>query len=297
MTRPAGTAVIDFLNHNPLSRGAKNLRNAVIDGTFRARGKEHARSFAKTLPEAANQALCVSIAFNTPWAVDILTEAWRRFSTGMTLVVLDNSSRDAAREEIMEICRQRDVPYLGLPRNPEWSPNRSHGIALNWAYYNLIRQVRPDVFGFVDHDCFPVKPVDIVQRMAGKAVYGKGAVPTADAPWAPWAGFCFFRFPRVERLRLDFNPRIEFGLDTGGGNWKVLYGTLKAEEVLAARHHEFVLPITGASQECDVFDDAFLHLGRASYDSSFSKAEYRRLLSDHIWDTYLGGRSHRLVEP
>ena len=169
------------------------------------------------LRSVAADGLCVTVAFNTPWVIDILTAAWERYATGMTLVVADNSSDQAAREAIVQICRSRGVPYLPLPRNPEWSPNRSHGIAVNWTYYNLVRRIRPKIFGYIDHDCFPIAPIDIPARMAGKTVYGhKWASTKFPGAWNMWAGLCFFRYSAVEDIELDFKHRIEFGLDTGG---------------------------------------------------------------------------------
>ena len=199
-------------------RRAKNLRNELVDGYFRSQGREEGRKLADELRQDTCNGLCITIAFNTPWVIDILTAAWRRYATGMILVVVDNSSDSKAREAIKRICEARSVPYLALPRNPERNPNRSHGIALNWAYYNLVRHVRPGIFGYIDHDCFPIAPVDIPARMEDRTVYGRRwQTHRLDGAWHLWAGLCFFRFTAVENLELDFKPRIEFGLDTGGG--------------------------------------------------------------------------------
>src|SRR5690606_1375709 len=111
------------------------------------------------------------------------------------------SSREANRR----ICEARSVPYFGLPSNPEWSPNRSHGISMNWIYHNIILKQRPEAFGFIDHDCFPYKPFDIAARLAGKSVYGlrKASRKRADA-WNLWAGYSFFRFADTLAQPLDF---------------------------------------------------------------------------------------------
>ena len=28
---------------------------------------------------------------------------------------------------------------LGLPKNPEWHPNRSHALAFEWNFYNIVK--------------------------------------------------------------------------------------------------------------------------------------------------------------
>ncbi len=300
MFRPAVRSVVDFLNQNGLSRSAKNFRNRLIDNYFRSRDSGKGRDMAAQLPALAQDGLCVAIGFNTPWVIDILTAAWVRNSTGMVLLVADNSSDPEARERIERICAARGIPYLGLPRNPEWSPNRSHAIAMNWVYYNLVRHLRPKVFGYIDHDCFPIAAIDLPSRMEGKAIYGLTRSldwASSGAPWALWAGYSFFRFSAVEAVPLDFKHRVELLLDTGGGNWDILFRTLPREDVLEASWTELDLSFAGIDARHEVFDDRVLHLGGASYVGSFSRADYRRLLSDYIWDTYLGGRANRLFEP
>jgi len=300
MHRQAVKAVVNFLNQNPLSRAGKNFRNRLLDALFRSRDSDRGRAFAQQLPPGARDGLCVAIAFNTPWVIDILTAGWLRYSSGMTLLVADNSLDDKARQNIKAICDARGIPYLALPPNPEWSPNRSHGIAMNWVYYNVIRHLRPTVFGYIDHDCLPIAPIDIPSLMEGKSVHGLARSedrPLGTKPWSLWAGYCFFRFSSVEALALDFKHRVEWLLDTGGGNWNVLFRHLAPEDVLEAKQRDLTLSFAGIEAIHEVFDDAVLHLGGASYFGNFNRSDYRKLLSDHIWDTYLGGRADRLLAP
>jgi hypothetical protein len=74
----------------------------------------------------------------------------------------------------------RRVPWLGLPANPEWSPNRSHGITLNWIWHNVVRQLRPEIVGFVDHECFPIRPLDLPARFGDGDFRGR----LLDAVWS-----------------------------------------------------------------------------------------------------------------
>ena len=105
MANPAVKAVVGYLNNNHYVRSAKNYRNQLLDDYFRSRGQDAGRQLADELRSVAADGLCVTIAFNTPWVIDILTAAWERYATGMTLVVADNSSDQAARKAIVQICR------------------------------------------------------------------------------------------------------------------------------------------------------------------------------------------------
>lgn len=299
----------DAIGRNRVVGRAKFLRDRLFYRYFRAQGAARAREFAKNLLSSGSSRLCFTIAFNTPWVIDALTKAWQVHPTGMLLVVIDNSSDEAARKSIEDICRHRGVPYFSLPRNRERHWSRSHGTAVNWVFDNIVRKVRPELFGFIDHDCFPITPFDMPGRMQGKKVFGLKFGPTEnfrykasrnDRQWCLWGGFCFFRFSAVENVAMDFTPRMELGLDTGGGNWLPLYSHL-AEEDVATVEMSFI-PVTfgGTTGEHELFEGAMFHVGGSSYAQLTNTrhhrgAEHRQLLSDYIWDRYLGGVGDRLV--
>lgn len=278
----------DALNGNSVTRALKNRRNALVDTYFRSRRRGEGAALADRLRSENVDQVCFTIAFNAPWALDMLTAAWEKYCPSFRLVVIDNSNAESSRERNRRICEARSIPYLGLPSNPEWSPNRSHGIAMNWTYYNVVRKLEPTLFGFIDHDCFPVRPFDIAARLTGKSVYGlrQYSLTTAGA-WHLWAGFCFFRFADVLAQPLDFKHRIEFGLDTGGGNWKGFYRTMSDEAIAAAPLGSTDIEIGDGVSQHALIDGAFLHLGGASYSGRFTGGDLRARLSKRIWETYL----------
>jgi hypothetical protein len=285
--------LIRALNHNPIIRRAKNWRNGLLDRHFRSRGHAEGKSRFETLLSHDTNGLCFTIAFNAPWVIEILIAAWRRYPPGLELIVVDNSSDHRNRAQIKLICQTHGVSYIGLPKNLEWNPNRSHGIAMNWVFYNVVKELRPEIFGFIDHDCFPCIPFNIEKRMEGKSVYGlkalSGMLPGA---WNMWAGFCFFRFSQVENLELDFKHRLELGLDTGGGNWPVLYREIDTDSVAVAPIGACLHGLDGLHS---LIDGAFIHVGGASYRKHFDKATQRKDISDRIWDSCLGGIENRIL--
>jgi hypothetical protein len=289
--------LIRFLNYNPVARRAKNWRNELLDRHFRSRGHAEGKTLIDTLRARGAKSLCFTIAFNTPWVIEILLAAWRRYPTGLELIVVDNSSDHEKRVQIQQICQTYGVDYIALPKNLEWSPNRSHGIAMNWVFHNLVKKLKPEIFGFIDHDCFPCIPFNIEQRMDGMSIYGR-KIPSSTLPgiWNMWAGFCFFRFSQVENRELDFKHRIELGLDTGGGNWPVLYREIDANQVAIAKGclaSEFLHGFDDLNY-LNLIEESFFHLGGASYYKSFDKETRRKMISDKIWDSLLGGIEKRV---
>lgn len=266
-------------------RSAKNLRNGLVDRAFRRTAAAEGRRLADQLSHSGAREAAFTIAFNTPWAIDLLTRQWSTNQPEFRLVVIDNSNDRSARVAHEDLCRQRDVPYLPLPRNPEWSPNRSHGIALNWVWFNVVRHAGLDVAGFIDHDCIPVASLDLRSRLAGRAAYGvRGASLTHPQAWNLWAGYCFFRPAAAEGLAVDFKHRIELGLDTGGGNWDGFYRHLDPAAVGEAGHR--IVQIELGDERPPVamllLDEAFLHLDGASYREVFRDASIRRRILESI---------------
>jgi len=168
--------------------------------------------------------LAVPIAFEAPWAIRHQVAAARRQFKDAMLVVCDNSRNEDAAHEIEAICREAGVAYLRLPVDPSKKGSRSHAMAINWVYRNLVCAVTPSCFAFLDHDLFPTKPVFFAALIEHQPIYG--LMRTAAHRWYLWAGFCVFDGRYAAAPVLDFSQDWFNGLDTGGGNWDALYRTL-----------------------------------------------------------------------
>jgi hypothetical protein len=254
----------NLLNRNPASRWIKNYRNHWINNRF-----SHKCPTAVRLSDGwraeDHPAICFSVAYNKPNCIKIMILACKDNFRNTQLVIVDNSSKPDAREEIEQMCMDAKIPYVGLPKNPEWNPNRSHALSMNWAYHNLALKWSPHVFGFLDHDCFPTAPFDLSATMAGINMWGaRRFSPRLKNNWNLWAGFCFYRMSRIKPLKINFTHSIEFGLDTGGSNWPVLYSTAAFTEMKFSP--EFRLPQKAPFMEfSNCIDGNFLHIGGASY--------------------------------
>ena len=247
----------------PLLQGVKRARNVILERTFRSIRSREADKFLTEHAGLAAGSLVISVAFNQPWVIDLLTRMAKRHFEG-TLIVLDNSRKVEARREIARICADRDVPYLGLPFNLERHPCRSNGIAMNWGYYNIVRELRPKTFAFFDHDLIPTAPIDIARLVQSQPVYG--VLNHSAWGWNLWAGYCIYDFVSVERFALDFNndnPRL---LDTGGRNWLQIYRYLDRTKIqFADWHREWVRDPADARPRLVYFVDDLLHVGGAGF--------------------------------
>jgi hypothetical protein len=182
---------------------------------------------------------------------------------GAALVVVDNSKDRAASARIEALARAADVSYLRLRHglgDPRGS-SRSHGAALNWAYRRLVRRLRPPVFAFIDHDCYPLQPVELPALVADQPIYGKLAL--RDNGWYLWAGFCVFRWSEDVARRLNFRTDLFAGLDTGGAGWGSFYRHIDRRRLRFAANSLIVL---GDPAETGIFEriDDWLHIGNMS---------------------------------
>jgi len=284
--------VVRYIHQIPAIKRAKAFRHRIFSGFFLSRDRKRGRDFAGKI--GGDRVYAFAIAFNTPWAIDALTRSWAINGTGSRLIVVDNSRDRNSRAEIARICRLRDTPYFALPSNPENHANRNHGLAMSWTFHNIVRHLRPEIFGYIDHDNFPIREVDVAARMHGKLAYGHRRSAAGGRPgWYLWAGLCFMRFSAVEHIDLDFAPAFDEGMDTGGANWRRFYSTLAADNVEVERGMPSSFRVDRLKALADT-GATFFHVGGASYDRLLTKDEVRRRVRDHVWQNYLGGVEHRM---
>jgi hypothetical protein len=211
-----------------------------------------------------------------------------------TVLVFDNSRNKQARIAIEQVCAERDAPYLPLPANPTRHGNRSHGMAMQWVYRNVVQAIQPRVFGFIDHDLIPLEPLALSEKMAGQPFYG---MPLQRRwAWQLWAGYCFFDTQQVGALPLNFLYDFSNGLDTGGRNWRHLYRSHDRArlQLAVSKVLEIKDPWTGQPRRIQIVDDAWYHIGGISYNDNFAtKAEFAQRLAQGIdegqsWRALLG---------
>ena len=254
-----------FLNNNQLIRWIKNERNNFLNDQFKKRSADKIVLPSDWIPENRG-AVVFSIAFNKSVCVEVMIESWKLHARNTDLVIVDNSSKPQAREEIEALCAINNLPYIGLPKNPEWNQNRSHALSMNWVYYNLVLNWKPQFFGYLDHDCFPFALFDLSETMEKFDLFGNKRFPKSRKfnQWNLWAGFCFYRLCRIQKININFTHSIELNLDTGGGNYNSLYRYIRDWEVIFAERKDVPNEELFA-QMSYILDNRFLHIGGASH--------------------------------
>lgn len=223
----------EWLRLRPLMHSIKTARYRAVDTGYRRRPAA-AGDVAAIGRAIAGRNVLVTIAF-----ADVNAARWqialvRHYVPGVVHVVVDNSPNDETAARVRHVAEAEGAFYLQLPRNP-WTgkaPSRSHGLALNWTWHNLIRPAAPAAFGFIDDDLFPTAADDPFAPLATQDCYGQ--VRRIGSRWFLWAGFCMFRFDKVADLPLDFGQDWFLGLDTGGGNWEPLYSRIDLAAIAEA---------------------------------------------------------------
>ena len=280
-----------------IMRRFKSVRNNLMERYFLWRRAEGFEAFIQEQQNSGHANLCFSIAFNTPWVIDYQTRLWKKYVADASLAVIDNSTSRTASAEIKSLCASRKIPYLKLPHNLDWHPNRHHGKSINWIFYNIVRVLQPIRFGFVDHDCFPIARFSLEEQFAGKKIYGLKHGPFNGFPqWSLWAGFAFMDFDFVKHRKLDFAPLFHMGLDTGGSNWFDLYSRVGQTEARFAgferlTHHQ-------ENMDCpyELIDSCFMHIGGASYSTETTRDDHVLNMQKLLDSTYLRTSSDGIQE-
>lgn len=281
----------DWLRLRPLLHRLKTARYRAHDRAFRA-SPSRAGDAAALAPRLQGRKVLVAIAFRDPQTIAWQAPLVRLYVPEAIYIVADNTQDDAQAAAIAAVAAKYGAPYLRLPANPTDVPSRSHGLALNWIWHNLIRPGEPSAFGFLDDDMFPTAPHDPFASLAHQDFFGvirpgvSTATVDAEGRWFLWAGFSMFRFVGVRDKPLDFSQDWFLGLDTGGGNWDVLYRHVRREDI---REQETVfVPFREGLQMTDApfqWCGPWLHevglMGRLEFTDDKRRA-LREILAPHL---------------
>lgn len=149
-------------------------------------------------------------------------------------IIFDNSKDDQISNNIKKLCVDTCTSYVRLPKcfNKVYldTPSINNGVALSYIYYNFILLKKPKYFGFIHHDVFPIKEVNMKQIIEYKDFYGVylWSIPNNIA-WSLHPCFCFFKTDFLVNKPVSFLPRYKVMsyappyLDTGGENWNFIF--------------------------------------------------------------------------
>jgi hypothetical protein len=277
-------SVKEWLQFLPLQLAFKQIRNDLWLAFYKRMKPKNLDLFLQETEKLKGHNIALVVAFEQPWALDWLLRMAARNLTDTTVLVFDNSRRSGARTEIEEMCRKHKTPYLALPSNPTKHVNRSHGMAMTWIFYNVVRAIQPRLFAFIDHDLIPVAKVSFSGRIGKQPFFGMERHAGSWA-WNIWAGYCVFDFQHVALLPMNFLYDFSRGLDTGGRNWSCLYQNFDQSDLrfAACGSVDVRESLRGTSRTIQFVDDCWLHIGGISYNDNFrSKAEFCNNLAQSL---------------
>lgn len=259
----------EWLQLTPLAHLLKETRNDLVLAKYLRQDVAELEAFIATHRHLRDKKLIAIIAFEQPLALYWMLSLARRFLVDCHILVFDNSRTSELRTEIREMCTKLGVSYLALPFNLTRHANRSHGLAINWAYQRVIKALEPEIFGFVDHDMLPGTRIDIGERLGQQPCFG--ALNKGKGCWNLWAGYCFFRFSTVAGIDLNFLYDFSRGLDTGGRNWPGYFSKIDRERMrFAPREYSTLIdPDSGDQRSVQIVDERWLHIGSISYNNNF----------------------------
>ncbi|WP_181702855.1 hypothetical protein [Chthonobacter albigriseus] len=268
--------VRDWRKLLPITDRLKYRRNSLVSRIYCSRQSPDTEAVLRALAERGHPKLLATIAFNKPWLIDLMVRAVARHMPQWRLIVADNSNQAQARDEIRRICDSAGVLYVGLPPNPEWSINRSHGIAINWIVRNVILKARPVSFGVLDHDCFPFGPDPVSHVIENQPVYGLERTSRfAPGAWYLWPGYAFFNLASLGDVTFDFNHDQSLWLDTGGCNWHSIYKGLDRATLLFPSEPADDEHPAGLVNNAGAFvDRTFCHIGSMGHRSEAGRQEH-----------------------
>ena len=235
----------------------------------------------------------ITIAFNNELVIEHQIRLVKKHiqDESYSHIIADNTSDKEKRKLIEAICQKEKVAYISLPTNYVMKllpkrPSYSHGAALDWVYYNVVKLRQPKAFAFIDHDMFPTAHYNIMDKLKTQDFYGN--LKDMGVGWYLWAEMCFFDFEKVKDVKLNFFPyRIQnVYLDTGGANYPALYSQYDKEKINFAKPPATEPIRDGDDYHADFIqfiDDVWLHTINAS---NWKKGKEKNSILKEILDEY-----------
>lgn len=302
----------DWLIFDPIRHRFRRLRNLATLAAYQTRNiPRQQETLAELKTKVEGKVAVFTVAFNVERNLELLAEGFAAYSPEAQLIVCDNSPTEAARRRIEAVCKAYALPYFPLPYPPlrnviKHNFSLSHGIALTWIFYHLVRPLKPKIFAFFDHDLIPTAPIDFSKLIKNQPLYGlKRTRPKYDpsgwwrgrslaGPWNLWAGYCVYDFAAVADLPLDFTGDNPLLLDTGGQNWTRFYRHLDTKPMRFAPRKLIKVRTTETATpyQFHLIDELLLHIGGASYRED---AQKRLRLVEYLLGELRAGR-HMLDE-
>lgn len=276
--------MFDWLKFKPLNFAFKKIRNDIWLKAYVSRKPERLAEFLEQTKGLKNKSVIAIVAFEQPWALSWLLQMAKKNLRESSVLVFDNSRNPLLRDEIEAVCTANNVLYFSLPRNHTKHVNRSHGMAMSWIFDNVIKNIEPKQFAFIDHDLIPVSQVDFSKALELQPFFGRRGGQKVDY-WSLWAGYCLFDFKFLENKKINFLYDFSRGLDTGGRNWGSIYSLFDQTKIKFASRvfSKVYLPDFPDGVRVEFIDEKWVHMGSISYNDNFKiKSDFFKALASEL---------------
>lgn len=271
-----------ILKLRPLVDFLREKRNDIMLHYYLKKTKP-AEEFLEKNKELYGQNIIGVIAFEQPLVLDWLIKLYIKNVTGFALIIFDNSTCEKKSSEIEIVCKKNATKYLRIPKVNSGHVNRSHGLALTWAYTNVIKKLDTKIFGFIDHDLIPIAPIDPSKNLNKQDIYGVANIGI-NGYWNLWAGFCFYSaLNSCEKLNFLYD--FSRGLDTGGRNWGSIYKKYNKDQLIFASNEVHEIENSHKKvRRVQFIDKNWIHIGSIGYNGNFDEKKefFEILISEYL---------------
>jgi len=288
-------SLIQWIKLDPLSIAFKEFRNDILLKVYLKQKPPLLFQYLKSIRNLSGSNLVIIVAFEQPWILNWLLKMAKNNLTNASILVFDNSRNKLIRNKIEKVCIGNKIKYFPLPANNTLHVNRSHGMAMTWIYENVIRELKPKIFAFIDHDLIPTNPINIENRISKQVCFGRLSSRGSNKYWSLWAGYCIFNFSKLKNKSLNFLYDFSRGLDTGGRNWDEIYSNINKSKIDFASkiYHYLSLPLSQEVIKIEVIDEDWIHIGGVSYNNNMrSKLPVIKMIKKMLngsrhWKSYI----------
>lgn len=292
---------ISWVKLEPIKYLIKYIRNYFVTTLYVAKKGKNLDSFLKKCKHLSGKNIILIIAFEQPWVIEWQLKISKENIKDATIIIFDNSRDQSKKNKIKSVCHDLNALYFSLPKNKTLHVNRSHSLAMQWVYENVVKAIKPNIFAFIDHDLILIKGFGLLNAIKDQDFYGwhRGGLQRKNPDaWYLWAGYCMYNYTKIKKSNLYFMYDFANGLDTGGGNYDSLYHGYDDRNMnfSSASQVSINIPGVGVVEDLMVLDDSWHHIGSVGHnDNSKLKKDYVTTLFNKIekgdsWDDFVISR-------
>ena len=273
MRKYSSYSFTSWIKLEPIKYLIKYIRNYLVTILYTTKKGNNLDIFLEKCKHLSGRNILLVIAFEQPWVIEWQLKMSKKNVKDATVIIFDNSRDQSKKKEIEKVCHDLNALYFSLPKNKTLHVNRSHSLAMQWIYENVVKAIKPNIFAFIDHDLIPIKKFSLLNVIKDQDFYGwyrKGLQRKNPNSWNLWAGYCMYSYIKIKDFHLYFMYDFANGLDTGGGNYDALYCNYdnKKMNFSPVSQVDVDIPGVGVINDLMLIDDSWYHIGSVGHNNN-----------------------------